>query len=184
MLFTRILTLAAAASCIATAASAYCTRSDIDEVIAEVEFPFGAGEPTSRKEQMTEIGKRLQIYHTYAVRPDGSYFYAAKVTNGERIKGFTVCACINFVESTTDFPLMGMGGRWGVSPGQTNTPDPIIVKTAPETIQFVDKVTIAAGYCPSDRILKQMTKTALDISWGIVRAYLVKAGIPSGVLPD
>ena len=179
----RIVLLAALLSALPTVASAYCTRSDVDEVIVERSFDFGKGEPTSRKEQMTEIGRRLQIYHTYAVRDDGTYFYAAKVTNGERIKGFTVCACINFIESSSGFPLMGMGGRWGVSPGQTNSPDPIIVQTAKQTVQFVDKVTIAAGYCPSDRILKTMTDVALKSSWGLVREYLIKMGVPSALLP-
>jgi len=172
----------------ATPIHAACTREDIDDPIATKTAPFGANHPATGM-LFTEINKQLQMYNTYySQKEQGMFIYTVKITNNQQRKGNTVCSCLVFSNSRDNFPLVSLGGKWGIGPrgggGTVTRTETMNYQTAPAMIPLIDQVTVHAGYCPSNRVWRGVEKFVLDSSYAAARAYAIRWGVPKEALPE
>lgn len=179
----RVLLLATFFFMIFSPAYAACTKEDVDNIINVQTRKFGTGQPSSGR-IFTEIASKLQMYHDYyAKKKLGMFIYRVLITNGQQRTGRTVCSCIVFSDSEENFPLVSLGGKWGVNARQNRTVDAMTLRVAPAMVPLIDTATVYAGYCPTNRVWRNTERTVLDGAYAAARAYAIKKGAPKEALP-
>jgi hypothetical protein len=168
-----------------------CDRGDIDDLIYENTFPANTKDGgISVRNVTSSIADKFHLTHNVRFhKPTGTMFYSVRISNGYEYKGATTCSCVVFKSAEDDFPWGSLGGKWGVSEaagvsGSRIRNEAMNAVIGPNLAQFVDTVSVYAGWCPSDKILRKLEKIALDAAYKAARLYAISKGVPASSIPE
>lgn len=127
-------------------------RGQVNEIISTK----SVGRNEINQTIFTEINSKLQMYHDVRIGQNtGLATYNVTITNGHEHRGWHVCSCVLFENAADNLELASIGGRWGIKEaagvrGSRKRAVNMSIALDKASLQFIDRVTVQAGYCPND----------------------------------